>query len=50
MTLSFFGLVLVDNPAEQLRLLTAPGFLINVFAATQDVAVDGMAIDATPVN
>ena len=26
------------------------GLLINVFAATQDVAVDGMAIDVTPVN
>ena len=26
------------------------GVLINSFAATQDVAVDGMAIDLTPVN
>ena len=50
MTLSFFSLILVDNPAEQVGLLTALGFLINVFAATQDVAVDGMAIDVTPLN
>jgi len=50
MTLSFFGLVLVDNPADQLGLLMALGLLINVFAATQDVAVDGMSIDVTPVN
>jgi len=50
MTLSFFGLVLVDNPAEQVGLLTLLALLINVFAATQDVAVDGMAIDVTPVN
>ena len=50
MTLSFFSLVLVDNPAEQVGLLTVLGLLINVFAATQDVAVDGMAIDVTPVN
>jgi PAT family beta-lactamase induction signal transducer AmpG len=50
MTLSFFGLVLVDNPADQVGLLTLLGLLINVFAATQDVAVDGMAIDVTPVD
>ena len=50
MTLSFFGLVLVDNPVEQIGLLMLLGLLINVFAATQDVAVDGMAIDVTPVN
>lgn len=50
MTLSFFGLILVDNPVEQIGLLMILGLLINVFAATQDVAVDGMAIDVTPVN
>ena len=50
MTLSFFGLVLVDSPAEQIGLLMILGLLINVFAATQDVAVDGMAIDVTPVD
>ena len=50
MTLSFFGLVLIDNPVEQIGLLMVLGLLINVFAATQDVAVDGMSIDVTPVN
>lgn len=50
MTLSFFGLLLVENPAEQIGLLMILGLLINVFAATQDVAVDGMSIDVTPVN
>ena len=50
MMLSFFGLVLVDNPVEQIGLLMLLGLLINVFAATQDVAVDGMSIDVTPVN
>ena len=50
MTLSCFGLVLVENPVEQIGLLMLLGLLINVFAATQDVAVDGMAIDVTPVN
>jgi PAT family beta-lactamase induction signal transducer AmpG len=50
MTLSFFGLLLVENPVEQIGLLMILGLLINVFAATQDVAVDGMAIDVTPVD
>jgi PAT family beta-lactamase induction signal transducer AmpG len=50
MMLSFFGLVLIDNPVEQIGLLMILGLLINVFAATQDVAVDGMAIDVTPVD
>ncbi|MBT8068264.1 MAG: MFS transporter [Gammaproteobacteria bacterium] len=50
MTLSFFSLVLIDNPTEQMGLLMMLGLFINVFAATQDVAVDGMAIDVTPIN
>ena len=50
MTLSFFSLVLIDNPTEQIGLLMMLGLFINVFAATQDVAVDGMAIDVTPIN
>ena len=50
MTLSFFGLLLVENPPEQVGLLMMLGLFINVFAATQDVAVDGMAIEVTPVN
>jgi PAT family beta-lactamase induction signal transducer AmpG len=50
MTLSFFSLMLIENPVEQMGLLMTLGLLINVFAATQDVAVDGMAIDVTPVN
>ena len=50
LTLSFLALVLVQQPAEQMGLLMLVGVLINSFAATQDVAVDGMAIDLTPVN
>lgn len=30
--------------------LAAAGFVVNVFAASQDVAVDGMAIDVLPTN
>jgi PAT family beta-lactamase induction signal transducer AmpG len=50
LTLSFFSLMFVERPAEQIGLLMLLGVLINVFAATQDVAVDGMAIDLTPVE
>ena len=50
LTLSFFSLMFVEQPAEQIGLLMLLGMLINVFAATQDVAVDGMAIDLTPVE
>ena len=50
LTLSFLALALVGQPDEQMGLLMLVGVLINSFAATQDVAVDGMAIDVTPVN
>lgn len=50
LTLSFFSLMFVKQPAEQVGLLMLLGVLINIFAATQDVAVDGMAIDLTPVE
>lgn len=48
--LSFLSLTRVDDPSSQIMLLAAIGFLVNCFAATQDVAVDGMAIDVTPVQ
>lgn len=44
------ALMLIENPAEQIGLLMLIGALINSFAATQDVAVDGMSIDLTPVR
>lgn len=50
LTLSLLALMLIDNPAEQIGLLMLVGVLINTFAATQDVAVDGMSIDLTPVK
>ncbi|MDT8320913.1 MAG: MFS transporter [Xanthomonadales bacterium] len=50
MVLSLLALALVDDPVGQLGLLTAIGFLINAFTATQDVAVDGMSINLTPVE
>ena len=48
LVLSLLGLVLVKDPVSQLGLLMTLGVIINSFAATQDVAVDGMAIDLVP--
>jgi PAT family beta-lactamase induction signal transducer AmpG len=42
--------MLIEDPVSQIGLLMLIGVLVNIFAATQDVAVDGMAIDVTPVN
>jgi len=50
LSLSLLALMLVERPAEQIGLLMIVGVLINSFAATQDVAVDGMSIDLTPVR
>jgi PAT family beta-lactamase induction signal transducer AmpG len=50
LSLSFLALMLIERPAEQIGLLMIVGMLINSFAATQDVAVDGMSIDLTPVR
>lgn len=50
LSLSLLLLMWVEDPAGQMGLLMLVGVLINSFAATQDVAVDGMAIDITPVN
>lgn len=50
LSLSLLALMVVERPAEQVGLLMIIGALINSFAATQDVAVDGMSIDLTPVR
>jgi hypothetical protein len=50
LTVSLLALMLVEDPVGQIGLLMMIGVLINIFAATQDVAVDGMSIDLTPVN
>jgi len=50
LVISLLTLALLDEPAEQMGLLMLFGVLINSFAATQDVAIDGMAIDLTPAS
>ena len=48
LTLSMASLVFVADAAAQMAMLTAIAFAMNLFAAVQDVAVDGMAIDVLP--
>jgi PAT family beta-lactamase induction signal transducer AmpG len=50
LSLAFLALASIERPLEQMSMLMLIGVLINSFAATQDVAVDGMAIDLTPVR
>ena len=50
LTLSLLSLAFVDDPLGGFWTLVAIGFVINTFAALQDVAVDGMAIDVLPEN
>jgi len=50
LSLSLLALMLVENPAEQIGRLMLIGVLISTFAATHDVAVDGMSIDLTPAR
>lgn len=50
MVVSLLALAWLDDPAAQIGALTAIGFLINAFTATQDVAVDGMSIDLVPLE
>ena len=48
LTLSMASLALVTDGVAQIALLTVIAFAVNLFAAVQDVAVDGMAIDVLP--
>jgi PAT family beta-lactamase induction signal transducer AmpG len=50
MVVSLLSLAWLDDPVAQIGLLTAIGFAINAFTATQDVAVDGMSIDLVPIE
>ena len=50
MVVSLLALMSLDDPVAQFGLLTAIGFMINVFTASQDVAVDGMSIDLVPLE
>lgn len=47
---SMIAIGLVPDPANNIVLLITVAFIVNSFAAVQDVAVDGMAIDVLPVD
>jgi PAT family beta-lactamase induction signal transducer AmpG len=48
LTFSMFSMAWVLNPVENIWTLIVLGTIVNTFAALQDVAVDGMAIDILP--
>ena len=48
LALSLLCLAVIEDPISQIGLLMACGVVVNIFAATQDVAVDGMAIELVP--
>ena len=50
LTLSLLVVAFAPLDVASMAPLMAVGFLANAFAATQDVAVDGMAIDVLPVG
>ncbi len=50
LALSLLSLSLIKDPLGEIGLLMLLGVIINSFAATQDVAVDGMAIDLVPAS
>ncbi len=50
LTVSMGSLAFVSDPVAQIALLTMLAFATNAFAAVQDVAVDGMAIDVLPFS
>ncbi len=48
--LSFLSITLLPDPLNELRLLTALGFVIAVFITFQDISTDALAIDIVPVE
>ena len=48
LVLALISLMVIQDPLHQLPLVIALAFVVNAFAAVQDVAVDGMAIDVLP--
>jgi PAT family beta-lactamase induction signal transducer AmpG len=50
LTISLLALIIIDDPINQLGLLVACGVFVNIFAATQDVAVDSIAIELVPAS
>ena len=47
---SFFSMSLIADPLNNLSLLMILGFIVSFFEVSQDIAVDGLAIDILPVD
>lgn len=48
--LSFLSMSLIIDPLNNLTVLMTLGFIVSFFEVSQDIAVDGMAIDILPVD
>jgi len=48
LTLSLAAIAVIPDAADHIAWLIGIGFIVNSFAAVQDVAVDGMAVDVLP--
>lgn len=48
--LSFLSMSLITDPLNNLSMLMILGFTVSFFEVSQDIAVDGMAIDILPIN
>ena len=48
--LSFLSMSLIADPLNNLSALMILGFIVSFFEVSQDIAVDGMAIDILPVD
>ncbi len=48
--LSFLSMSLISDPLNNLSVLMIMGFIVSFFEVSQDIAVDGMAIDILPVD
>jgi len=47
---SFLSMSLITNPLDNLHWLMMLGFVVNFFGVSQDIAVDGLAIDILPID
>jgi PAT family beta-lactamase induction signal transducer AmpG len=48
--ISFLSMSLITDPLNNLSALMIVGFIVSFFEVSQDIAVDGMAIDILPVE
>ena len=47
---SFLSMAFITNPTDNLLWMMILAFVVNFFAVSQDIAVDGMAIDILPFD